>query len=421
MLALEQDTLPRVPEFDPWRYAATPALRAVVEELTRYALNVETHLRLRTRQRRPADMAVFRSTIEALVCNVLYWTRLGHSSFRVTRSKRELSRASRYTSPLLTKQLPDILDLLIRPEAEFIEQKLGARNPFGHDTQTEVAPTARLLTRLAAVGADDTDRREGEELVLLKGTKNRHAASELVEYADDQLTHQYRAEVRRINAALRETNIEYQGDAPGIDERDTHLRRVFNNGSFGEGGRLFGGFWQRLSKQDRLANIRIECERVVGLDFKAMMVHLAYAYANAEAPSGDPYALPVALPRATVKQLFGACLAVEKPLGNWPKGIDSSGVKLADAVRAITEAHPSLAPLLYQGRGLTLMFTESEVLIDALLRLLDKGVVALPVHDCLVVAESQVDVARQAMVDAFAHNCRGRLPQIAEERATSST
>jgi hypothetical protein len=419
MLALEQDTQPRVPSFDPWRYAATPALRAVVDEVTRYLLNVETHLKLRARPRRSADMAVFRATVESLICNILYWNRLGHSSFRVTRSKRELSRASRYTSPLLTKQLPDILDLLIRPEAEFIEQKLGARNPFGQDTQTEVAPTARLLTRLAAVGVYDTDRREGEELVLLKGTKNRHAASELVEYADTELTSQYRAEVRRLNAALRETNIEYTGNADGIDERDTYLRRVFNNGSFGEGGRLFGGFWQRLSKQDRLANILIECERVVGLDFKAMMVHLAYAYVDAEVPSGDPYALPVTLPRATVKQLFGACMAVEKPLGNWPRGVDSSGVKLADALKAITEKHPALAPLLFQGRGLGLMFTESEVLIDALLRLLDKGIVALPVHDCLVVAESHVAEANQAMVAAFAHNCR-RLPQIAEERAVAN-
>ena len=103
MLALEEDTRPRVPEFDPWRYADSPALQKVVEEVTRYILNVESHLRLRARQRRPADMAVFCATVEALVCNVLYWHRLGHSSFRITRSKRELARASRYTSPLLNQ------------------------------------------------------------------------------------------------------------------------------------------------------------------------------------------------------------------------------------------------------------------------------------------------------------------------------
>ena len=142
--------------------------------------------------------------------------------------------------------------------------------------------------------------------MLLKGEKVRGKFSDYQEYVDNELTNQYRSEVKRINAALRETNIEYTGEATGIDERFTYLRRVFNNGSFGCGGRLFGGFWQQLSKQDRLANILIEGERVVGLDFKAMMVHLAYAYVNAEVPSGDPYALPVALPRATVKQLFGA-------------------------------------------------------------------------------------------------------------------
>jgi hypothetical protein len=162
----------------------------------------------------------------------------------------------------------------------------------------------------------------------------------------------------------------------------------------------------------------IDGERVVGLDFKAMVAHLAYACVAAEVPPNDAYSLPVGLPRASAKQLFSACLFAQKEFTRWPEGIDSAGLKVTDAIHAITEVHPQLTPLMFQGRGHSLMFTESEILIDAPLQLLDKGVVALPVHDCLVVAESQMDVARAAMTSAFTSHTR-RLPQIAEERTAA--
>jgi hypothetical protein len=47
------------------------------------------------------------------------------------------------------------------------------------------------------------------------------------------------------------------------------------------------------------------------------------------------------------------------------------------------------------------MFRESEFLIDALLALIEQGVVALPIHGALVVPSSKVRIARQAMLDAF--------------------
>ena len=47
------------------------------------------------------------------------------------------------------------------------------------------------------------------------------------------------------------------------------------------------------------------------------------------------------------------------------------------------------------------MFRESEILIDTLLALIDQGVVALPIHDALVVPSGKVSVAKRVMLDAF--------------------
>jgi len=47
------------------------------------------------------------------------------------------------------------------------------------------------------------------------------------------------------------------------------------------------------------------------------------------------------------------------------------------------------------------MFGESEILIDALLTLMDQVVVALPIHDALAVPSSQVSIAQKVPSDAF--------------------
>ena len=47
--------------------------------------------------------------------------------------------------------------------------------------------------------------------------------------------------------------------------------------------------------------------------------------------------------------------------------------------------------MAFTGVGFKEMFRESEILIDALLALIDRGGVALPIHDVLVVPSSKVE------------------------------
>jgi hypothetical protein len=66
---------------------------------------------------------------------------------------------------------------------------------------------------------------------------------------------------------------------------------------------------------------------------------------------------------------------------------------------AIVEKHPMLGDVIERGRGLSLMFTESQVLVALLLKLLEDGIVALPMHDEVMVAQSHAEAARQTMED----------------------
>ena len=356
-------------------------------------------------------------------------------------SRRTSLTASRYRSDVQGKQLPRILDLMASPPLNLIEQQLGFHTQFGGQiTVFRAAPAMRAIWAKRSITFSDLTRNTtDEEIVVLKDTRVSNAPAALFEYVDTDYTHQYRAEVRQINAHLKGANIEYHEDAATadfiVDAGDRYLKRHFTRCSFESGGRLYGGFWLPLGKEKRLSNTLINDESVVGLDFEAMGVMLAYATARATPPAGDlypPLTLPnrlsardgnarltVDLRRPLVKKLMSACLFASQPITKWPRGLAKAarGVLVGNAIAALQRAHPAIAPLFFMGLGHSLQFTESEILVDILLRLIAKGVTALPVHDCIVVAESDLDTAHRVMAEVFTFHT-GLLARISIERAT---
>lgn len=421
---------PRPRKFDPYRAPRSPEANALTAEVANEVQNFETYTGARKRARRPKDAEKHTRLAGALVTDLAHAHMAGRDGLAV--SRRTSWTKSRYRSDLLNRDLPTLLDHMADPQLGFIEQIKGYHTQLG-GMMTVIRPTERLLRRFAGLTfADLTRLSDGEEIVVLKGEKLSHSPADRVEYDDNELTHMYRAQVRAINTALRDADIDYAQDASTaefiIDPSERHLKRRFTRGSFWSGGRLYGGWWQTISKDDRLSNTVINGERVVSLDFAAMGVTLAYAYACATSPSGDLYPTrfhrgapgdsePVILARQTVKKLMAACLFATKPLTQWPRGLaqGSRGVALGDAVAALQKHHPAIAPLFFTGIGHLLQFTESNILIDIMLTLIERGLIALPVHDCIVVPESSLDAAHAVMSEIFtAHT---RLPaRITVER-----
>lgn len=125
-----------------------------------------------------------------------------------------------------------------------------------------------------AITLGHIDRREGEEIVLLKGEKGVGVRADLREYEDTALTARFRSEMRLINNRLTVSDILYEGPE-NVDDGARHLKRVFTRGTFGTGGRLFGldggGFWLNLRKKHRLRHLQIDGEAVVSIDFASML------------------------------------------------------------------------------------------------------------------------------------------------------
>ena len=76
-----------------------------------------------------------------------------------------------------------------------------------------------------------------------------------------------------------------------VDLSERRLRRYFTRGSFESGGRLFGGFWQKLKKEQR-KNIIINDEEAVSLDYSQMAPRILYGVCRTRPTTQDCYRIP---------------------------------------------------------------------------------------------------------------------------------
>ncbi len=177
--------------------------------------------------------------------------------------------------------------------------------------------------------------------------------------------------------------------------------------------------FQNITKASR-ADITINGEHTVEVDAKAsqLTIFVAMTGRTVSLPH-DPYDLP-GLQRAAVKAFCVQTFGTGRVPGRWSDTAkpEVRAVKLREVRDAVLAAYPALAdpttilpPDLQaspppQGIGWAsgqfLVWRESEALSAALEDLETKGVVALPLHDGLIVPKSAAAVARQALADAYA-------------------
>jgi hypothetical protein len=124
-----------------------------------------------------------------------------------------------------------------------------------------------------------------------------------------------------------------------------------------------------------------------------------------------------AIVRNAVKKIVVAMLFddSEKPRESLPKGtrpyIDKR-TKWTDLVCRMKERHPPIAQWVGTVVGFELMHHESKIMIKTVLSCLDQGVVVLPIHDGLLVAECHKEISRTAMQEAFREYTGGFVARI---------
>lgn len=403
--------------FEPQRRAASDALRANIEALIGHLESEERRLNLRSRKRRDEDRRSFRNAIEALACNLLVTAKTSPlATLSVPRSHGAIWGKGRYRDPIYGQHFLSLIDLLC---ALGLAEKVTHGYRFSKNARqpTTIRPMTTFKRRmhLSSLAWDDFMQDDPPELIILKPAKDHDGRAEPIDYKDTKRTAQWRHEIARLNAWLRDASIEVLGpdrttlhvDDAGqpIEPYRRSLRRIFNNADWQKGGRLFGGFWETMERTARFRLLRVMGEPVVNVDFGSLFPRLAYVRAREEQPEGDLYDITDdGLCREGWKELINALLFAERPLKGWPRETREklpNGIGLREAVTAIKTKHSPIAHLFEHGLGFQLMRVESDMLIAIVTALFKRGITALPLHDSVLVAQSHGEAAKTIMEAAF--------------------
>lgn len=236
---------------------------------------------------------------------------------------------------------------------------------------------------------------EGEHIM------QRRSSMELeTTYATDQ------AALTRINEALLGATYALKGP----------VKRIYSHGDTMQGGRLY----VRLQNlPDRRARIRINTlfngMPIAEVDLSANHPRMLMALEGEQLPENfyDEIALESGTSRDKVKFLVmkmvgarnrGISLVVKEDEVNWYKSTFKMTQAERKRIEAVIEArYPKLYSWFYKGRGVHLQALEGDILLEAMLTLLDQGILSLPMHDAIYVQQEHITQAKTALEDAWMH------------------
>lgn len=409
--------------FDPWLTCSHSFVTVLGD-------NIATHWThfidpLRERKLREVDRQNRDAVLRAILANLAFGIASGFDPPSIGISIRAAKqKGSRYERPGF-RTLPKVAELLSTPEGgSYLDLDRSHRK--GVASSLTVNPSLAADLRRFKFAPKHFGLARARETIILSSVKRDFAGNvesrELLEYEDTEITARFRAEMVTINDFLETARLDFEDDggAPVMTNR-RYLTRYFRpppegKPNFNLAGRLFGGWWDNLAKTRRHA-IRIGGEPVADLDFASMFLRLAYIDLGLAPPNGDLYASVPGLSqphwRPGVKAVANAMLSRSTKLTRVPRNTrellptNISGPEVRNAMLA---AHPALEPIFETGAGLRLMFTESQILVAALLALVQAKIAFMPMHDGLMVARSRADKAARIMDDAAKRVTGHRLP-----------
>lgn len=331
----------------------------------------------------------------------------------VSRDNNAYKAKSRYNELHISKVMPDLVDVL---EAQELAHK--ANGFFDPETNkgrvSRVWATEKLAEELkAAVHLRfGISNHEDRETVILRNENKQD-----VDYEDTNQTRAMRSLLKRYNDLLARTHIDiHYLDKPiirfqsskaaplPVTQGDKFVRRVFNNGRWDQGGRFYGGWWQRCPSEER-KHIYFDGTITQEVDFSGLHIVLLYAQKGIDywaTTLEDPYIIEwpedtdpdidqrdatkllllTAINANNEKQAFkGFRAQCEK--GSPAKKLTNT--VLEGVLTKLKEKHKPIADKIASGAGIDLMYIDSQITERLIAYFTEQGVPILTIHDSYVV------------------------------------
>ncbi len=392
------------------------AASALVDELE----SRETH---RKRKRRELDRQRLLESMEVIIAD-LYIARtddpelwLGYSRRKDGDNIPRRYRIGRTTHTTIITVTDFLVDAQYAQTIPGYFRRDDKDNAWTHGgMRTRIRATQRLEAMLCedyGVLPEHSEISINVELVRLKDTEGAP-----VDYPDTPATEAMRNQLETINALLADTVIEAPKLEIGVnpDFINKRLYRVFNDGRFDRGGRFYGAWWVNAKKAQR-AQITINGDRAVELDYSAHHPRLCYHLSGLKVPDReDLYTLEGTEGlRSAVKWAVTALLnlgpgmRMPRPKKESVKNLLQPPWTTSRLRKTVEQQFSELGDWFGTARGKELQFIEGEIANLVLKRFTGLGIACLPIHDSFIVANQHRSLLYETMMEAYSRSSTNRL------------
>jgi len=387
----------------------SPEGQRLLLEIERRVEDLETTLRLRTRKRSKVASSTWQAILSALTAGLIqvkvHCLQRGLAlALGKPRSREKIAPGT--ARPFPAEMLRSAVDRMER--AGLISIVTGEPGRL-----STIIPITQFDELYIALGASAEGTMEDHrDLIALRLTKSFYNdRGRDIPFEDCSNTIELRNEVAILNHSLNSADLSVAEGCLRQTLGNRCLRRIFHRPAnpqfagpdFSQGGRLYGGWWQNMDRDERLRFVRIDGHPIAIIDWNAAWPRIAYAAEGLSPPTGDLYSR-IPFPRDGVKKVMSALLGSTTPLTRFPKGTRSyfpANVTFAEVRDGIFEVHPPIAAVAGTGFYVRAMKDESDALLLALRRLKELGITALPIHDAVAVALPYADKTAEVMKAAF--------------------
>ena len=352
---------------------------------------------------------------------------------------------SRYNKLHISSVTPAVIDMLL--DQGYITYFPGHysgpnaapeyRNRPSHVSRIRATPKLIKLIKKVKLRPDQIEKAPNTETVILR--KYDFDKDQMIDcpYEDDVETNLWRKNLVAYNNLLRKTYIDVPS-APTegipckqgyrarkkkkkprrlkVSHYDKFVRRIFNNESWDQGGRFYGGWWQRIPEEWR-TRIRIWNMPVSEIDFKGLHIALLYKLTNHEMV-GDPYELDkyektkemrLLLKKTLLSSINAATPEEAFKVINMEVNLDpqtfgwvrEEKLDLKELIEDIKEKHPLIEDRLFKAKGIELQKIDSIIAEKIINKYTQEGIAVLCVHDSFVIQADKAADLNEYMKEAF--------------------
>ena len=255
-----------------------------------------------------------------------------------------------------------------------------------------------------------------------------------IPYKDTSLTNQWRDDLKKYNELLAKTYIDIlefsdkgiklpskrnndQTYTVSLNQSDKVVQRIFNNNSWKDGGRFYGGWWQRIPSQYR-SRIHFFGIPTSELDFSGLHINLLYLMCKKDLPSSDPYDIDgigtnglnrqivkiILLHIINAKSRKSAIKSITMTINfdsTLYEYVNQNKLDYLSFIDEILITHNSIKKYFFSGQGIKLQNFDAMMAESVINHFTSLGIPILCIHDSFVIAADKTKDLDAVMAKKF--------------------